>query len=116
MNANNKEDAAKLLAESHYAIEPGIKHVFKIVASAGNESDPKEPIKLLEVNESSTAVGIQPVFFGPHAASGMCFPSVIVEVTPDEYNKIVCNPPILPLPNGWRLGDEYAKPKTAGCQ
>jgi hypothetical protein len=109
----SKQAVAQRLAEAHYAIEPGIERIIRLLAfSSEQEEDPREPVKLLEVNPATTAVGIRPVFFGPHAASGIFYPSVIVEVTPEEYRQI--RGKSLPLPNGWQLNHEYAKPAPAG--
>ena len=95
----------------HFTIEPGIELIIQLVASTEREADPKEPIKLLEVNQYTTANGIHPVFFGAHAASGIFYPSVIVEVTPGEYEQIERDP--TSLPNGWRRGREFAKAAPA---
>jgi hypothetical protein len=108
----SREAVAQRLAEAHYAIEPGIALIIQLLASPDREADPEEPVKLLEVNQNTTANGIRPVFFGPHAASGIFSPSVIVEVTPEEFEQIQRNPNS--LPNGWRLGQEFAKAAPAG--
>ena len=110
----SKDAVAQRLAEAHYAIEPGIELIVQLLAPPDRESDPKEPIKLLEVNHDTTADGIRPVFFGPHFPSGIVYPSVIVEVTPDEYEQIQRSS--TPLPNGWRLGNEFARPAPVGGQ
>jgi hypothetical protein len=107
----SKEAVAQRLAEAHYTIEPGIELIIRLLASTDQEADPKEPIKLLEVNRNTMADGIHPVFFGPHTGSGIFYPSIIVEVTPDEYVQIHRNP--ASLPNGWRLGAEFARPAPA---
>lgn len=108
----SKEAVAQRLAEAHYAIEPGIEHIVQLVASPDQEADLKEPIKLLEVNQNTTADGVHPIFFGPHAASGVFYPSVIVEVTPGEYEQIQRNQ--TNLPNGWRLGREVVRTAPVG--
>jgi len=110
----SKEAAAQRLAEAHYTIEPGVETIVQLVASPDREADPKEPIKLLEVNQNTTADGIVPLFFNPHPSSGVPYSSVIVEVTPEEYERIQSDPSS--LPNGWRLGRELAKPASAGRQ
>lgn len=110
----SKEAVAQRLAEAHYAIEPGIEVVVRLVASADREADPKEPIKLLEENQNTTSDGIHPVFFGAHAAAGIFYPSVIVEVTPDEYEQIQRDPAL--LPNGWQLGLEFGRVAPVGQQ
>ena len=100
---HDKDSVAKKLAEAHYAIEPGITHIIRMV-STEREDDAAEPIKLLEVNANTTAMGIRPVFFGANAARGIYFPAVIVQVTPDEFEGIQRTPDM--LPNQWMLGSE----------
>lgn len=102
-----KEDVAQELAEAHYAVEVGLVSVQRVLAADGRENDPKEPVKLLEVNENTTADGILPIFFGPRPERGIPYPSVIVEVTPTEYQQILQG--TLTLPNGWRLGKEFRR-------
>ncbi len=60
----SKDVVAQRLAEAHYAVEPGIELIIQLVASPDREADPTEPIKLLEVNQNTTADGVHPVFFG----------------------------------------------------
>lgn len=83
-----KDEEAVELARAHYQIEPGMTQVFRITGSAEVEYRPYEPIKLLEVNENTVPSGILPIQFGPSPASGLNDPTVIVEVTPDEFQKI----------------------------
>jgi hypothetical protein len=108
----SKESVAQRVAEAHYAIEPAIELIVRLLATGDREADPKEPIKLLEVNQNTTADGIRPVFFGPHPASGIVYPTVIIEVTPQEYAQLQADP--ASLPNGWRLGDQFPKPAAVG--
>ena len=70
----------------------------------------QQPIKLLEVNEATVAAGVMPLHFGPVPASGIPFASVIVEVTPIEFEKIKADE--LKLPDGWVLGQELPKRET----
>lgn len=104
----SKEAVAQRLAEAHYGIEPGIELIVRMVSSVDREADPEEPIKLLEVNPNTVASGIHPLFFGPHVTSGIFYPSVIVEITPEEYGQVQRRPDS--LPNGWKLGHEFPKP------
>jgi hypothetical protein len=101
----SKEVIAQRLAESHYGIEPSIRLIRRIVCA--READPREPVKLLEVNQATTADGIRPVYFGPHAASGIAFPSAIIEITPEEYESLLHDPS--QLPEGWELGAELQR-------
>lgn len=68
----------------------------------------REPIKLLEVNENTIASGILPLSFGPATAYGN-YPSVILEVTREEFDKIKSNE--LKLPHCWKIGEMIPKPQ-----
>lgn len=103
-----KDQEARELAKKHYKVEAGLTRVIRIGGSADVESHPDEPIKLLEVNENTVPSGIMPIQFGPSPAAGIHYPSIIVEVTPDEYERIQTGE--LPLPDGWTLGEEIPKP------
>jgi hypothetical protein len=104
----DKDEAARKLAETHYRIEAGITQIFRITQKAEVEVVPAEPIKLLEVNQNTVPSGVMPLGFDAAPASGIPFPSVIVEVTPDEFEKIKRHE--LPLPEGWTLGELLPKP------
>lgn len=108
-----REEQARILADAHYRVEPGIKGIFRISAPAEAESLPGEPIKLLEVNEFSIASGIMPLYFGAAPGRGIHCPSVIVEVTPGEFDRIRRRE--LTLPDGWTLGDLLPKPADTGA-
>lgn len=103
-----KDEAARKLAEAHYSVEPGISQIFRITGSADLESTPNEPIKLLEVNEDTIASGIMPLNFDAAPAHGIEYPSVIVEVTPEELKQIQTKK--LQLPAGWTLNQLLPKP------
>lgn len=104
---SDKDEEARHLAAAHYTVEPGITLIFRLLASATAERKPYEPIKLLEVNEYTIPVGIMPLGFGPAPAHGIHFPSVIVEVTPEEFAKIEADE--LSLPEGWTVGELLPK-------
>ncbi len=103
MARQSKDQAARELAGAHYAVDPGIKAIFRLTGPANRESDPREPIKLLEVNSNAIPVGIRPLFFG--ADQWTPFPSVIVDVSPDEYKDLLAGK--LTLPNGWTISVKY---------
>lgn len=106
MSVHEHENAAKRLAQRHYQFEPAITEIRTL--TSGRPFEPNEPIRLLEVNSNTIASGIMPLRFDPAPASGIPFPSVIVEVTPDEYEQIKKDPSM--LPNGWTLGPLVPKP------
>jgi hypothetical protein len=101
-------EVAERLAQVHYRVEPGIRGIYAL--TSGNPLD--RTIRLLEVNPDTIASGIVPVGFGAHPPSGIHFPSVIVEVTPREFEDVKSG--VLPLPDGWRLGDSFARPTAGG--
>ena len=107
MTPETKNDVAKRLAYAHFDIEPGITKIFKLHESPEFEMFTTTPIKLLEVNTCSSSSGVMPLHFGPAPASGIPYSSVIVEVTPAEYEQIKAN--TLNLPEGWRIGDEISR-------
>lgn len=95
----DKEQVARLLADAHREAEPGIVRIVRLVSR--QEGEPREPVKLLEVNPATSPSGVMPIAFAPDPPS-VPFPSVVVEVTPDEYARIAGGQ--LPLPNNWSLG------------
>jgi hypothetical protein len=107
--AKEKVEVAKELAKKHYEVEAGLVHVFRIVGKM--EESPSEPIKLLEVNENTVPTGVMPLGFDPAPAGGIPFPSIIIELTPDEFKKLEVQE--LTLPNGWQLGEELPKSAPA---
>jgi hypothetical protein len=108
-----KEEEAVALAQTHYQVETGLTHVFRIIGDGAAEAMPGEPIKLLEVNENTVPSGILPIQFGPSPASGLHYSTVILEVTADEYRKIQSDE--LRLPHGWSIGDPIPRlPTGAG--
>jgi len=104
----DKHQEAVELAQKHYAVEEGVKDIFILNETAEVEAVRGEPtIKLLEVNENTVPSGAMPIQFGPAPSSGINFPSVIVEVTPSEYEKIKARE--LALPNGWEIGERVPR-------
>jgi hypothetical protein len=95
----DKDQVAQILAQSHRQIEPSISRIVRLLSD--RENDGGEPVKLLEVNPHTSPSGIVPVAFGAEPPA-VPFPSVVVEVTENEYAQIISG--ALALPFGWRLG------------
>ncbi len=112
-NATEASDAVRELAMRHYEIEDGLVQIFRVIDSNALELDEDEPIKLLEVNANTPETGIMPLYFGPVPASGIPFASVIIEVSPNEFEKIKSNE--LQLPEGWTIAEEIPRPAVAGA-
>jgi len=98
----SKDAVAAELAQAHFDVDPGVKQIIRLLAPEEREADEREPIKLLEVNRDTPPVGITPVYFGTHAASGMVYPSIIVEIAPEEYTQTTLQE--LERRYGWRVG------------
>jgi hypothetical protein len=96
--------AARRLAEAHYLVEPGISAIYPVTSVDATD----RTIRLLEVNAATFAAGIMPVGFAPHPPSGIPFKSVIVEVTPEEFEDL--REGKLKLPDGWSFGPPIARP------
>ena len=108
----DRDEAARELAAAHFHIEPSIERIFRVIdPDPQKESRSDEPVKLLEVNPATIVSGIQPVYFGPDASHGMLFPSVIIEIHPDEYEALEQGS--LSLPDGWTIAPEYPRPAGA---
>jgi hypothetical protein len=97
----SKQEAARKLAQAHYLVEQEMASIFRLVSPT--ESD-AEPIKLLEVNRGTVPTGIMPLGFDAAPERGIPYRSVIVEVTPEEYEQIRSG--ALSLPNGWQIAEE----------
>ena len=107
-----KDEEARKLAEAHYNVETGITAIYRVTGSAQDEARSDEPIKFLEVNEHTIPAGIMPLSFGPSPASGIHFSSVIIEVTPEEFESIQRDE--LKLPHGWTFESLFARPSGVG--
>ena len=107
----HKAVVAREMAQQHFQIEPGLMSILQCTGNSAVESSPTEPIKLLEVNNDTVPVGVIPLHFGPLPRNGIFFPSVIIEITPDEFQRIESSE--LSLPDGWN--SRNAIPKTAGA-
>lgn len=105
-----KDKAARELADWHFGVEPDLKQVIRIVG--GNEDEPNEPIKLLEINAATVATGsVEPFAFAP--SKSVPFPTVIAEITPEELERIQRNE--MKLPEGWSLAgaQHFDRPQAA---
>jgi hypothetical protein len=100
------------LARKHYQVESGLTRVIHFSGAPTAEFAAPEPIKLLEVNTNTVPSGVMPLGFGPAPEAGIRFPSVIIEVTPEEFEKIEAKE--LPLPSGWEFKQrEIPRPADA---
>lgn len=99
----DRNQEAEALARFHYEVEPGLRAIYRLESPDPNDIR----IKLLEVNEQTVPTGIVPVGF-THPASGLHYPSVVIEVTPQEFEAI--QDKRLDLPPGWEVRGSYERP------
>jgi hypothetical protein len=82
----SKLETAMSMAKTHLDIEPYLQRIH--ILNPVNDHDPDDPIKLLEVVEGTLERGIEPVSFTANPDRGIEYPSVIVEVSPREFEAI----------------------------
>jgi hypothetical protein len=104
----DRREAARILAHAHYRVEDGLVGVYRLIGKTETDA---EPIKLLEVNRSTVPTGIMPLRFDPAPERGIPCPSIIVEVTPDEFQMIRSS--TLKLPDDWQIAEEIPKDDSA---
>jgi len=93
----DKDSIAADLINWHFKVEPGLVTVYRVTND--NEADPKEPIKLIEVNAQTVATGTFEAYgFAP--TREVPFPTLIAEVTPDELVELRRSGK---LPPGWDI-------------
>lgn len=100
---NIKRETAERLAKAHFEVEPNLKYVFLLEPI--NEQDPDDTIRLLEVVEGTIERGIEPIAFTADPEHGIEYPSMIVEISPREYQRIREGKLDLGA-RGWKVGRE----------
>jgi hypothetical protein len=104
-----KAEVARSLAEQHFRIEEGLERIF--IMRTGLD-DPREPIKLLEVNANTFPTGsIEPIPFS--STVDVPFVTEIAEISPDEFVRLERGE--LTLPAGWTLenAENLRRPNAA---
>lgn len=106
----DKEKQAVELAHRHYVLEEGLEAVYQLkptnVAPEGVKT-----IGLLEVNKDTIPSGVVPLFFGP--TKTYQYPTLIIEMTPDEFEQMKRGDDSVRLPPEWELGTIIEKPAHA---
>lgn len=94
----NKDKVADELVRWHFDVEPGTVEVYRIISP--EEASPKEPIKLLEVNENTLETGrVDAFIFGPTVDTP--YSTITAMVTGNEMQLIKAGQ--IELPTGWDL-------------
>lgn len=99
----SKLETAKILAKAHFEVEPNLKHVY--ILEPVKEHGQGNPIILLEVVAGTLERGIEPIAFTADLAHGIEYPSVIVEISPSEFQRIQ-NRTLRYGTHQWTIGEE----------
>jgi hypothetical protein len=100
----SKLETAKSLANAHFQVEPNLKRIH--LMQPVNDQDPNDPIKLLEVVEGTIERGIEPIAFTADPAHGIEYPSMIIEISPNEYDSIKVAGKVRLGNHDWTIGEE----------
>ncbi len=105
----SKDQTAQRLVDAHFGLDEGVLRIFRMVEV--DESDVGKPIKLLEINDMTPESGILPIAMTADPSHEVYYASVVVEITPHEFERLVAGK--LSLPNGWTLGAELFPARRA---
>lgn len=98
---------ARKLSNIHRRVEDTISGVAYITSAS--EADPKEPIKVMEINSATSAAGFFPIMFGP--TERIPFTTTLIELTPKEA-RAVEKGTLEDWPKDWEIGKWlYKRPK-----
>lgn len=90
------EDVAKILARAHRASDPKTKSILQFPDRTAKE------IRLVEISEAApTTNEAIPFRFNADPSSGVDFPSVVILLSPDEWQQVLSGK--LALPEDWDL-------------
>ena len=93
------KEAAIDLVQSHRDVEPNLRRIFFYRDPDGRE------VRLVEVVDGSpSADDVLPFRFAPDESRGVHYPVVIVELSPEEFERVEQGE--LPLPPGWTDREE----------
>ncbi|MGM0575292.1 MAG: hypothetical protein ACQEXJ_06140 [Myxococcota bacterium] len=94
MSTKSLEETARELASAHKAEDPDTQAVYLVADPSGQE------IRLIEVTGSVGSVGeLLPYRFEAAPDQGVAYPTVVVLLSPEEWDKVRRGE--LALPEGW---------------
>lgn len=90
------KEVAKKLADAHRAADPATEMIKYFPDAAGDQ------VRLLEVSTAAPTTGeVLPFQFGSDPSHGIDFKSVVILLSPSEWQAVQENK--LSLPTGWEL-------------
>jgi hypothetical protein len=100
----DRDSWAKWYAEQHLKTDPGVGSVFYLPANSGQREIRFVEVNVLMGNRNDNE--LEPIEFGVDAGSETEHRLFILDVTPDQWNRIQEHK--LDLPDGWTLEDAIA--------
>ncbi len=97
----NRDQMAQWYADQHLKTDPGILGVYYLPANASDRE-----IRFVEINEligDRNDDSLQPIDFGVDMGTLMAHKLLVLDVTPDQWQRIENDQ--LALPSGWSLTD-----------
>lgn len=101
-----RQEVALRMARFSYEVDPENTVAIYHLDAPGDADE--SPVRLLEVVRGAIPAGVLPIGFPPVPEAGYPYRRVLVEVTPDEFDRIRAG--TLPLPHGWQIGEEIPAP------
>ncbi len=83
---SEKYQAARRIAQGHLDADESVHQVYLL--GSMEDEDEGRPIRLLEVVEGTLEGDTDPVGFAPNPERGVKYPLQIVEVSPEEYQRL----------------------------
>ncbi len=108
----NPKELAEFYAGLHYKTDDQIKSIIYLPDDA-----PDSEIRLVEVNDRLAEMPdefLEPIDFGVDHGSENEHSLVILDVTPDQWNRMING--VLPLPSGWSLTKRQDIPRRKASE
>lgn len=95
----DRDTMARWYAKQHLEVDPGLRAVYYLPTGA-----PEREIRFVEVNEMIAERrddGLEPVDFGVGMESDTAHRLLVLDVTPEQWDRLQAS--TLALPSGWSL-------------
>jgi len=106
----SNEQYASELAQAHYNLEPNISKIIELLPLSGGAPN-ANPVALLEVVSGMPKVAIRPLLFPARVEGAAWYPPVVlIQVTPEQYQKLQTNNTVLKR-FGYSMGGIFNRPR-----
>jgi len=97
----DRDRMARWYAKEHLKSDPGVRAIYYLPTNA-----PEREIRFIEINDQISERAddsLEPIDFGVNRGEAEEHSLVVLDVTPDQWDRIEKS--VLPLPEGWFLND-----------